>query len=1153
MPTTEGLDRKKKIRAAHRASATRNVHGAYELVEASEVNLAKLKQVKQTLTEKLKTLADLDAQILELTDEADLESEIEQADSTRERITLCIIDIDGAVDRVAKNVTAPSPLDPAARREHGDEGEHERSTSPSSVRTEDHETPPVDDVPIDDGGSPPSRPPTRMTSEPAVMATPGVKLPKLTIKKFGGDMTKWVSFWDSFESAVDHNPTLTDIDKFNYLKSYLDSTAADAIAGLTLTAANYAEAIATLKRRFGNTQLIVSKHMDGLLGLPAVSSPHDVRSLRQLYDAVESHVRGLRALGVSTESYGGMLTSILMSKLPAAIRLIVNRELTDDTWAIADVLKSVEKEVRIRERAAESGGTDSRTPKKGRSPTTVSSLLNNSSGQVRCSFCNEDHSSQSCTKVAGVDARKESLRKSGRCFVCLRRNHISRTCRSSLKCSTCNGRHHVSICPGSGTRNPPVTAGAENSQVLDASTSTNLSVGARNPILLQTASTTAVNPSDTSARGTIRFILDGGSQRSYITSEAKEKLCLPTEWREKIVIKTFGSNEKSVKECEVVKVGLETKGEGTLQLNALVVPFICDSLTSQPTCESSETYRHLDGLELADPVPTGVTLQVDMLVGSDHYWRIVTGRTRRGTSGPVAIETKMGWVLSGPVAQNPRTMALTVAATHALRVETVALEQSLDNQLRQFWELESLGVAREERSVYEQFEQQISFDGQRYEVSLPWKPNHLPLPDHYELCRKRLLNLLRRLRQDPTLLSNYDAVMKEQLRRGMVEEVLDPKEKSHDRVHYLPHHGVVRQDKTTTKLRIVYDASAKTTGPSLNECLYTGPSFGQSIFDILVRFRYHKVVVAGDIEKAFLMVSMSGEDRDALRFLWIRNVEDEPPEVVVYRFTRVAFGVSSSPFLLNATIRHHIQSYVDQDPEFVNTFLSSIYVDDVSLGEESVSSAYDLYLKSKTRLAEAGFTLRKFVTNSQELREKIESNEGLSEPVTAHSKEEDLSYAKSSLGTSTSETPSRGMSIEELSKSKLWLNGPLWLADVSLRPAGRFQGGSESVPEECLPELKCSSKKNTLSLVVQADPGDISQVIDCGRYSTLHRLLRVTKLVVRFIRLTKERVQRSNGSCEAKSDSSVDLDSARTLLLRASQAQLPNSPKFLSWQHQSDL
>ena len=97
--------------------------------------------------------------------------------------------------------------------------------------------------------------------------------------------------------------------------------------------------------------------MEGLLCLPAVSSQHEVRELRHLYDAVESHVRGLQALGVLAESYGGMLTSIMMSKLPAEIRLIVNCKLMDDTWSIADVLKSVEKEVQIRKRAAESGGT----------------------------------------------------------------------------------------------------------------------------------------------------------------------------------------------------------------------------------------------------------------------------------------------------------------------------------------------------------------------------------------------------------------------------------------------------------------------------------------------------------------------------------------------------------------------------------------------------------------------------------------------------------------------------------------------------------------------------------------------------------------------------------------------------------------------------
>ena len=77
------------------------------------------------------------------------------------------------------------------------------------------------------------------------------------------------------------------------------------------------------------------------------------------------------------------------------------------------------------------------------------------------------------------------------------------------------------------------------------------------------------------------------------------------------------------------------------------------------------------------------------------------------------------------------------------------------------------------------------------------------------------------------------------------------------RVHYLPHHAVIRKDKTTTKVRVVYDASAKGGGPSLNECLHTGPKFEQRILDILLRFRTCKVVLTADIEKAFLMVSVA--------------------------------------------------------------------------------------------------------------------------------------------------------------------------------------------------------------------------------------------------------------------------------------------------------
>ena len=222
---------------------------------------------------------------------------------------------------------------------------------------------------------------------------------------------------------------------------------------------------------------------------------------------------------------------------------------------------------------------------------------------------------------------------------------------------------------------------------------------------------------------------------------------------------------------------------------------------------------------------------------------------------------------------------------------------------------------------------------------------------------------------------------------------------NHDKVHYLPHHGVVRKDRATTKIRVVYDASARNRDhPSLNDCLYTGPTFGQSIFDILLRFRRHPVALAADIEKAFLMVSMAPEDRDTLRFLWSPDIQEDPPQIVPLRFTRVAFGVNCSPFLLNATIDHHIKSYWHEDPEFVDAFLSSIYVDDLSFGAQDEHLAYQLYIKAKTRLAEAGFNLRKFVSNSSTLQRLIDANkETQINPRSNPIAEEDESFAKTSL------------------------------------------------------------------------------------------------------------------------------------------------------------
>ena len=190
----------------------------------------------------------------------------------------------------------------------------------------------------------------------------------------------------------------------------------------------------------------------------------------------------------------------------------------------------------------------------------------------------------------------------------------------------------------------------------------------------------------------------------------------------------------------------------------------------------------------------------------------------------------------------------------------------------------------------------------------------------------------------------------------------------------------------------------KSSGPSLNECLNAGPKFDQRIFDLLLRFRVHKVVFIADIEKAFLMISMAREDRDVLRFLWVDDIGKDQPDLLTLRFTRVVFGVAASPFLLNATIHHHLENYLTSQPAMMEKLLRSFYVDDVVTGSSDEQGAYTLYQASKDVLKEGGFNLRKFCSISSFLQMMIDKQETSDPPTVSTTLEVDETYASSTFG-----------------------------------------------------------------------------------------------------------------------------------------------------------
>ena len=285
------------------------------------------------------------------------------------------------------------------------------------------------------------------------------------------------------------------------------------------------------------------------------------------------------------------------------------------------------------------------------SNSTASSLVANSYN-VRCVYCNASHFSASCDKVVDVKDRRNILIKKGRCFNCLKANHKTRECSSTKTYRLCHKKHHQSICNSLSPQAEPFAPSSSSTQsivpsqdVKNSVTTTSTNNGGRT-VLLQTARAIATN-NDTNSTTQVRILFDSGSQRSYVTERVCAKLRLNPIHTEKLQVNTFGGEHFKTKQCKFVRFDIHKPSSSErVTLTAISYPMICSTL---PSIMKVYKYAYLSSLELADcPRDTGIDV-IDVLVGSDYYWNFVTGETCRGTDGPVAIRSRLGWLLSGVV------------------------------------------------------------------------------------------------------------------------------------------------------------------------------------------------------------------------------------------------------------------------------------------------------------------------------------------------------------------------------------------------------------------------------------------------------------------------------------------------------------------------
>ena len=496
-----------------------------------------------------------------------------------------------------------------------------------------------------------------------------------------------------------------------------------------------------------------------------------------------------------------------MAKSPAEIRVQIARNTSEKVWEMADMLNIILKEVEARE-TSESVKVNDVEHHKPRIPGANALTASGSIGQsIQCVYCKEHHFSASCDRVVDTKEHQVLLKRDRRCFTSLAKNHRSSQYDPKRNCRRCGGKHHQSICKKPRAPDKPALRNErspeDNSRTMTAigqpNQATTTTTKTQHKVLLQTAVTYAKAP-DGSKNIPVRILLDSGSQRSYIANSLKKRLGLPTIKTETLNLNTFGNDSFIKQQCDMVRLLLKGK-DRDLFVTALCFPKICSPLS---TTIDLNQYPHLQHLNLSDlNIIEGnhSDSDIDILLSVDYYFELMTGEIVRGDHGPVAMNSEFGWIVCGPTTDRVDNSGISVVNLLIEKQGSLSVpgsfessdhESELSKSLHRFWEIESMGI-HEEQEAKGDFLEEIQFNHNKnqYEVKLPWKIGCVPKSTGYSMCVKRLRQLHTHLKDDTSMLEEYDRILKEQEQMGIIEHVVQTDETS----HFLPHHPVVCHDK----------------------------------------------------------------------------------------------------------------------------------------------------------------------------------------------------------------------------------------------------------------------------------------------------------------------------------------------------------------------
>ena len=814
----------------------------------------------------------------------------------------------------------------------------------------------------------------KLRSTPTSASHPGssrvdrdrTKLPAISIPTFNGDILAWPTFWQKFSATVHVHDDLPESTKLAYLRTAITDPEAAILLNPAIDGPDtYERLVKELHQRYARTRKIHRGLVNKLSTLP--SARYQGKDLRKLLDSATSYVNCLKTTKQFT--LDAVITSMIYGKLPYKLQVDWDDDHADDEkvapytelfdYMAKKILTLSDNQISTPE--AKPPVKQEKRPERKQQParqksqvyTVASPPQPQQQYRWECNFCKpEKHPLFVCPKWSAfnVTQRLAHVKAKSLCINCLGVGHLAGACKSSYRCRDCGQAHHTSVHQENQPSQQVTSTLSESEQLPDA--------------LLQTAEVLLKGPG---GEVRARALLDSAAGLSLITSRITKILELPLHPR-KTALTTL-QDSKVLRSEHLTEVTLSPIHQ---PLNLRCRPAVLKSVISNTPIrpfDPVDKFPHLWGLRLADPT-YHIPGHIDILLGADVWLKLQGKRPPVvNNDSPVgAVDTIFGWVVTGTAPDPDQQQRVPV-----YHLQPTISNEELHQLAYNFWlgeEAEETAPPQSEvdNQVEEHYTEHVKHNppANMYEVELPQITNGPALGESRPQAVQRYYSTERtcsfkgQARQFNEQIQGY-------LDAGHAEKV--PSEELTWANFYLPMHTVVKSSSTTTKLRIVFDASAASSnGISLNQTLHVGPTLQPTLTRLLIKFREYPIALTADISKMYREVGLAVRDRNLHRFVWRPSRNEQLQD---YRMTRVTFGVSCSPYLAIRTLQQTARDHGKEHSQASQHIMTSFYVDDLLAGAKTEAEAIKLVPTIRAILKQGGFNLCKWRSSSQNVLESI--------------------------------------------------------------------------------------------------------------------------------------------------------------------------------------